>query len=164
MKKNICLLLVCIMFITMAMPAYADETENTIDEWYEMVIQNPDPSLENISSEKEDPISPQTVYIMNVQTRIRNMGSGKVGILCDVYCNQSVKSIVTIFSLQKLSNGSWKTVSSGTTSVSNSARLSKSATVSGVSSGTYRAKTVTKVTDNYGHSETLTGYSGSITF
>lgn len=161
MKKNICLLLACIMLITMTMPTYADGAGNTINEWYEMVIQTPDFSLENISS-GEDLISPQTMYIMNVQTTIRNMGSGKVGILCDVYCNQSVKSIVTIFSLQKLTNGSWKTVSSGTTSVSNSARLSKSATVSGVSSGTYRAKTVTKVTDSNGHAETMTGYSGSI--
>lgn len=159
MKKYFSLLLVCIMLITMSVPAYADETEDISDEWYEMVFRED----EIISSEIGDTITPLTQYIMTVQTTIRNMGSGKVGILCDVYCNQSVKSIVTIFSLQKLSNGSWKTVSSGTTSVSNTARLSKSAIVSGVSSGTYRAKTVTKVTDSTGHSETLTGYSGSIT-
>lgn len=154
MKKIVSLLLACVMMLGMVLPAHA----GTADEWYDMVIEDAEDSLG-----EEEVISPQTEYIMTVDTTISNLGSGKIGILCNVYCNQSVKSIVAVFSLQKLSWGSWKTVSSGTTSVSNTNKLSKSATISGVSSGTYRAKVVAKVTDSNGHAETLTGYSGSIT-
>lgn len=158
MKKYFSLLLGCIMMLMSVVPIHAEEEPNINDEWYEMVFEE-----ENISSGSENIISPQTQYIMGVQTSIQKRSSSQVALHAEVYCNQSVKSIVTIFSLQKLSNGSWKTVSSGTTSVSNTARLSKSAIVSGVSSGTYRAKTTTRVVDSNGYSETLTGYSGSIT-
>lgn len=160
MKKYFSLLLACILILSLSVHVYADEIENTDGEWYEMIFEEDD---SNTSSVEESTIMPRTKYIMTVQTIIQKRSSSQVAIRAEVYCNQSVKSIVTIFSLQKLSNGSWKTVSSGTTSVSNTARLSKSATVSGVSSGTYRAKTSTKVTDANGYSETLTGYSGSIT-
>ena len=55
-------------------------------------------------------------------------------------------------------------VASGTpSSVTNVNRTNRQVTVSGISSGTYRAKSVTRVTDQYGYAESITGYSGYIT-
>lgn len=159
MKKYFYLLLACIITLTFAIPAYAEE-ETSNDEWYEMAFEDDET---DVSPELGDIITPRSRYIMGVQTFIQNKQAGKITLHCDVYCNSSVKSISTTFSLQKLSGGSWKTVSSGVTSVSNVSKLSKTATVSGVSSGTYRAKTVTKVIDSNGYSENATNYSGSIT-
>lgn len=156
MKRYISMLLVCLLCITTVLPVYAEE--DMADEWFEMVEEDFEMSIDNSQI-----IQPYTLYLVNVITYIQNLGSNKVGIHADVYCSESVKTITTTFYLQKLYDGVWKNVSSGVVSASNTNRLSRSATVSGVTSGKYRAKTVTKVTDKYGYSEMMTGYSGSIT-
>lgn len=161
MKKYISIILTLILMITLAMPIYAEE-ESTGDEWYEMQFEEDELTLENIVK-PGDTISPQSLYILGAHTTIKYQGSGKVAILGNVYCSQTVQSITSTFYLQKLSGGSWTSVSSGTTSVSNANKLSKTGTISGVSSGTYRSKIVSKVSHN-GHSEVVTVYSGSITF
>lgn len=159
MRKYFYLLLACIMTLTLSIPVYAED-ENSNKEWYEMIFEDEE---DDLSSEPGNMIAPRSRYIMGVQAFIQYKGSNKISLHGDVFCNTSVRTITATFSLQKLSGGSWKTVSSGTTSVSNSTKLSKSATVSGVSSGTYRTKITAKVTDSNGYSESITGYSGSIT-
>lgn len=156
MKKYFSILLVCLLCITTVLPVYAEE--NTTDEWFEMVEEDFEVSMDG-----SEIVQPYTAYLIDVVTIIQKLSSNKVGIHAEVYCSESVKTITTTFYLQKLYDGVWKNVSSGVVSASNTNRLSKSATISGVTSGKYRAKTVTKVTDKYGYSETMTGYSGSIT-
>lgn len=136
---------------------YATDETNS-DEWYEMVEEDFELSLDNESQQ----IVPYTLYLAGVNTYITKLSSSKIGMYVEVQCAQSVSSISTTFYLQKNYSGTWKNVASGTVSSSNASYMSKSVSVSGVSSGTYRAKTVTCVTDKYGYSESVTGYSGSM--
>lgn len=156
-KKYIILILACLMFLMQVFPVYAEE--NSTDEWYEMVEEEFEPIEEDIES-----IVPYTLYIMDVQTSLAKLSSSKVGLRADVYCTSAVKSITVTFYLQKKSGSTWVNVASGTPSTAtNVSNTAKQVTVSGISSGTYRAKTVTRVTDQYGYSESVTGYSGSLT-
>ena len=155
-KRFIALLLSCILLLC-AFPVYAEE--QNMDEWYEMVEEEFDTVEEDI----ED-IAPYTAYIVDVQTSMAKISSSKLGLRADVFCASTVKSITVTFYLQKYTGSSWKSVSSGTASTStNVSSTTKQMTCTGVSSGTYRAKTITRVIDNYGYAETVTGYSGSMT-
>lgn len=156
-KKGIAFFLVCTLCMLQAFSVYAEE--NNTDEWYEMIEEEFEE--ENITGEFA---MPYTLYIMNVQTSLAKISSSKLGLRADVYCASSVQSITVTFYLQKYTGSSWKSVSSGTASVAtNVSSTVKQMTVSGLSSGTYRAKTETLVRDKYGYAETVTGYSGSLT-
>ena len=155
-KRYLVFLIACVLFLY-AFPVYAEE--NSTEEWYEMIEEEFELEEENIGD-----ISPYTVYIVDVQTSLAKLSSSKLGLRADVYCDSTVQSIVVTFYLQKYNGSSWVNVSSGTASAAtNVSSTAKQATVSGLSSGTYRAKTVTRVTDKYGYAETVTGYSGSLT-
>ena len=160
MKKYISILL-SIMLLALSVPVYAEENG---EESYPMVFEEEGSEIDNLFMEEDTQIMPRSQYIMNVLTQAKYLGSNQVAIHVNVYCNSVVKSITTNFYLQKYTGSGWASVSSGTTSVSNTNKLSKTGTVSGVPSGSYRAKSVTKVTDNYGHVETQTGYSGAFSF
>ena len=160
MKKYLSILL-SIMLLALSIPVYAEENA---EESYPMVFEEEGSEIDNLFLDEGSQIIPRSQYIMTVQTTAKYLGSNQVGIHVDVYCNTVVKSITTNFYLQKFTGSGWVSVSSGTTSVSNSNKLSKTGTVSGVPSGSYRAKSVTKVTDQYGYSETQTGYSGAFSF
>lgn len=157
MKKYLSILL-SIMLLALSIPVYAEENG---EESYSMVFEEEGSEIDNLFVNENTSIIPRSQYIMTVQTQARYLGSNKVAIHVNVYCNSVVKSITTSFYLQKYTSSGWVNVSSGTISVSNSNTLSKTGTVSGVPSGTYRAKSITKVTDKYGYSETQTGYSGA---
>ena len=160
MKKYLSILL-SIMLLALSIPVYAEDNS---EESYPMVFEEEGSEIDNLFLEENPLIMPRSQYIMTVQTQARYLGSNQVAIHVNVYCNSVVKSITTNFYLQKYTGSGWVSVSSGTTSVSNSNKLSKTGTVSGVPSGSYRAKSVTKVTDKYGYSETQTGYSGAFSF
>lgn len=158
MKKNrkiICLFLISLIFVMQIIPVYAEQTET---EWYEMVEE----SFET-SNEDELGIVPYTAYIVDVVTSIAKISSGKVGLRADVLCSSTMSQVTLTFYLQKKSGSTWVNVSQGVTTSSNVSHVIKQMTVSGVSSGSYRAKVVAKVTDKYGFSESLTGFSGAIT-
>lgn len=127
------------------------------NEWYELIEE--DFETDVIGSTD---VTPYTAYLVNVATSIAKISSTKVGMRADVYCSSTVKTITIVFSLQKLSGSTWKTVGTSTVSASNVNSTHKSVTASNVAAGTYRAKASVMVTDNYGYSETLNGYSGSI--
>lgn len=160
MKKYFCVLL-SIMLLALSIPVYAEE--NT-EESYPMIFEVEGSEIDSLFEDEEPQVMPRSKYISGVQTQAKYLGSNQVAIHVNVYCSAVVKSITTIFYLQKYTSSGWVNVSSGTISVSNSNKLSKTGTVSGVPSGTYRAKSSTKVTDSYGHSETLVGYSGAFSF
>lgn len=160
MKKYLCIL-ISFMLLTLSIPVYAEE--NT-EEYYPMVFEEEGSEIDNLFVDEGSHVNPRSQYIMTVVTTAKYLGSNKVAIHVDAYCNSVVKSITTIFYLQKYTGSGWVNVSSGTISVSNSNKLSKTGTVSGVPSGTYRAKSVTRVTDNYGYVETQNGYSGAFSF
>lgn len=156
-RKYIIFLISCLLLVMQTISVYAEENSST--EWYEMVEEEFDSSDESI-----DGIMPYTQYIVDVQTTIAKISSSKVGLRADVYCDSTVNSISVTFYLQKKSGSSWVNVASGTpSSATNVSSTAKQVTVSGISSGTYRAKSVTRVVDKYGYSESVTGYSGSIT-
>lgn len=157
MKKYLSILL-SIMLLALSIPVYAEEDG---EESYPMVFEEEGSEIDNLFIDETPLIMPRSQYIMTVQTQARYLGSNQVAIHVNVYCNSVVKTITTAFYLQKNTSSGWKNVSTGTVSVSNSNKLSKTGTVSGVPSGTYRAKSITKVTDKYGYSETQTGYSGA---
>lgn len=146
----------CALLFAQVFSVHAEEVST---EWYEMVEED----FETVENNLDDLVMPYTQYIMNVQTSIAKLSSSKVGLRADVYCASTVQSITVTFYLQKKSGSTWVNVSSGTSSAStNVASAAKQATVSGVSSGTYRAKSVTTVRDKNGYSESVTCYSGSI--
>lgn len=157
-KKNIILTLVCVLSLLQVLPVYAEDNSDT--EWYEMIEEE----FEIVDDAADNIVAPYTLYIVNVQTSLLKISSSKLGLRADVYCASKVQSITVTFYLQKYNGSSWVNVSSGTASAAtNVSSTAKQATVSGLSSGTYRAKTVTRVTDQYGYSESVTGYSGSLT-
>lgn len=160
MKKYFCLLL-SIMLLALSIPVYAEENS---EESYPMTFEEEGSEIDNLFENQEPQIVPRSKYISTVQTIAKYLGSNKVAIRVDAYCNSVVSSITTAFYLQKHTSSGWVNVSSGTTSVYNSNKLSKTGTVTGVPSGTYRAKSITRVMDSYGYAETLTGYSGAFSF
>jgi ABC-type transporter MlaC component len=155
-KKCIAMILTCVLVFAQLVSVSAAEDNQS--EWYEMVDEQFELDGEYVTS-----ISPYSQYIMDVQTILLKKSSSKFGIRADVYCAAVVKTIHITFYLQKLSNGSWKNVASSTTSVSGVSSTGRSITVSGLSSGTYRAKATAVVTDYVGYSESLTSYTGSLT-
>lgn len=157
-KKYISFILIITIFLLSIIPVSAEENDDS--EWYEMTEEE----FDGANAGEGDFAVPYTLYIMNVASSIAKLSSSKVGLRADVYCTSTVQSITVTFYLQKYTGSSWKTVSSGTASAAtNVSSTVKQMTVSGLSSGTYRAKTETLVRDKYGYAETVTGYSGSLT-
>lgn len=156
MRKIMGMLMTALMVMTVALPVQAEEIQQT--EHFEMVEEVVEDSIQD-----EVLVQPYTKYLGNVHTTIKKASATQILLRADVYCSETVSKIETIFYLQKNYSGTWKTVSTGSASTTNASSMSKGMSVSGVSSGTYRAKTVTRVTDKYGYSESLTGYSSSIT-
>lgn len=158
LKKRMIIVLTSILLLLQVFPVYAEDNSDT--EWYEMVEEEFNVAEDNI----DDLATPYTLYIMNVQTSLAKLSSSKLGLRADVYCTSTVQSITVTFYLQKYNGSTWVNVSSGTPSpTTNVSSTAKQATVSGLSSGTYRAKSITRVVDKYGYAETVTGYSGSLT-
>ena len=156
MRKSILLLLLCVILCLSGVSVYAGEQS---EDMYHSVEEEFD-----VQDKQESilDIAPYTKYLIDVQTTIAKLDAGKVGIRAHVYCNKVVKSVNIKFYLQKKSGSSWNTVATGSASASNVSDVAKSVSTTGVSSGTYRGKAVAVVTDQYGYSESLTSYTGSI--
>ncbi|NCB93075.1 MAG: hypothetical protein EOM40_11040 [Clostridia bacterium] len=154
-KRYVAIILTMAILFVQVIPVSAGETSKT--EWYEMVEEEFDVGEEYTTS-----AVPYTQYLVDVMTTLAKQSSSKVGIRADVYCSTVVKSISIKFYLQKLSGGNWVTVATGNASVSGVSSTGRSVTVSGLSSGTYRAKAKATVTDKYGYSESLTSITGSL--
>lgn len=154
-KKTLAIILVITMLFTQTVLVCAEETGT--NEWYELVEED----FEMVN-EPEQPVSPYSLYLMNVITSIIKLDSNKVGMRAQVFCAAEMKQITITFKLQKLSGTSWNTVGTTTVYAYNTSSTAKSVTASNLSQGTYRTKASVKVTAPDGFSETLTGYSGSI--
>ncbi|MGN0263582.1 MAG: hypothetical protein ACI4DX_04215 [Oliverpabstia sp.] len=154
-KSIIAIVLLVVVLIMQTLPIYASEGYQ--EEWYELVEE--DFEFECMDNSE---VTPYTMYLVNVVTSILKISSNKIGMRADIYCSATVKSINVVFSLQKLSGSTWKTVGTASASASNVSSTYKSVTASNVASGTYRVRATVKATDYNGYSETLTGYSGSI--
>ena len=85
-----------------------------------------------------------------------------MGIRAETVCIDTVKSITVTYTLQKYVNNKWTNVASKKATAYDTYGTTKSYTISGLGSGSYRAKASALVTDYSGYSETLTGYSSSI--
>lgn len=154
-KKSMTFIMLIVLTVCQIVPVYAGDENAT--EWYEMIEENYE------AVDEYDGIMPYTLYIMNVQTSLKKLSSSQLGLRADVYCTTAMKTIKITFYLQKSTGSSWKDVSSGVASASNVKTTAKQMTVSGLPSGTYRAKTVTMIIANNGYTESLTSYSGSLT-
>ena len=155
MKKYIALILSCMLLVAQCSLVSANETEQ-----YEMVEMNND-DIFTTSSQEE--VAPCLLYIANIYTSIIKISSNQVGIRAETVCSETVKSITVTYTLQKWNGSQWVRVASKTASASNVAQTVKSYTITGVSSGKYRTKATASVTGYNGYTESLTGYSGSIT-
>lgn len=155
LKKCMMLILSCMLLVAQVIPAYAENRNTT--EWYEMVEEDFE-----VSEIGESEIMPYTLYLIDVITTLKKLDTNKLGIRADVFCASEVKTVSITFVLQKKSGSSWIDVASKPVTVYNVSRTGKSVTVSGVSSGTYRGKAIVRVTDKYGYTESLTGYSGQL--
>ena len=155
MKKYIALILSCTLVVAQCSLVLASETEQ-----YEMVEMNND-DIFTTSSQGE--VAPCLLYIANIYTSIIKISSNQVGIRAETVCSETVKSISVTYTLQKWNGSQWVRVASKTASASNVAQTVKSYTISGLSSGKYRTKAIASVTGYSGYTESLTGYSGSIT-
>ena len=159
MKKYIAILLSGILMLAQATIIFAADQENE-QQQYQMVEEQdwvPDSSLNDIE------ISPYTLYLADVVTSIVKVSATQVSIRAQAICGEKVKSITVIYILQKWNGSKWVDVASKTATAYDVTGTSKSYTITGVSSGTYRTKASALVTGYTGYAETLTGYSASIT-
>lgn len=155
MKKYIALILGCMLLVMQCSVAFAEETEH-----YEMIETENDDAFTTYS---ESEVAPCLLYIANVYTSIVKVSSSQISIRAETVCSETVQSITVVYSLQKWNGSKWVDVASKTATAYNVPQTSKSYTISGVSSGRYRTKANALVTGYTGYSETLIGYSGSIT-
>ncbi len=155
MKKYIALVLSCLLLVLQCNLVFAEETEQ-----YEMVEMENDDIFTTTS---QGEVAPCLMYIANIYTSVLKISSNQVGIRAETVCSENVKIITVTYVLQKWNGSKWVDVASKTASAYNTAQAVKSYTITGVSSGRYRTKAIASVTGYNGYSETLTGYSGSIT-
>ena len=155
-RKIVALILAMVMLFVQAVSVYAEESETT--EWYELVEEDFEMDTESIQ-----PVSPYSLYLMNVISSIVKLDSNKVGMRAEVHCAAVMSKITITFKLQKLSGTSWNDVGSTVVYATNTSSTAKSVTASNLSRGTYRTKATVKVTaSNSSYSESVTGYSASI--
>lgn len=132
-------------------------------EWYnltEIEIEDQEMTLEEKSGELE--ITPYTRYIMGASVSVRRPSDGVIWMRSEVYCNETMSKITTVFTLQKKVGSSWVNVGKGTVSVSNDNSMYKSMEATGVSSGTYRCIADTQVVSKTGYTESVSVTSGQI--
>ena len=154
-KKILALILAMMMLFTQIVPVCAEETNS--DEWYELVEEDFE-----LTTEQGQSITPYSLYLMNVITSIAKVNSSKVSMRAEVHCADVMSKITITFYLQKLSGSTWKDVGTTTVYAYNTSSTAKSVTASNLSSGTYRTKATVVVTASSGYSESVNGYSGSI--
>lgn len=155
MKKYIALVLSCVLMVFQCSMVFAGEPEQ-----YEMVEMEND---DMFTTSFEGEVTPYLLYIANIYTSVLKVSSTQVGIRAETVCSETVRSITVTYTLQKWTGSKWADVASKTATAYNVAQTVKSYTISGLASGRYRTKASALVTGNTGYSETLTGYSGSIT-
>lgn len=158
MKKFLAILLSSILILTQGVMTFAAE-ESESEQTYEMVETN-DWIPEEISS--NGIVEPYTLYIADIITSIVKVSATQVSIRAQTVCSQTVKSIKVTYILQKWNGSKWVDVASQTATAYDTATAHKSYTISGLGSGSYRCKASATVTGYNGYSESLAGYSSSI--
>ena len=157
MKKYIAMLLSCILIMSQGTIIFAGENDDT-EVQYEMV----EISDENMPIGEGMDVVPLTLYLSNVYTSIVKLSSTKVSIRAQAVCAQTVKSIKVTYILQKWNGSKWVDVASATSTSYDVSNTHKSYSISGLSPGKYRCKANALATGYNGYSESLTGYSSSI--
>lgn len=130
-------------------------------EWYELheVIDN---SETEMTLEEDFEVMPNSRYILGAKVIVKRPSSDVIMMRSEVYCTETMKTISTVFTLQKKVGNSWVNVGQGTVSTSNSNSMYKSMEATGVSAGTYRCVADTRVTSKTGYSESVSVTSGEI--
>ncbi len=157
MKKYFALLLSCIILLSQGMVTFAEE--NNLNENYKWVDVT---ETEWIENNNDTEISPCLLYIANVITSIVKVDSSTVSIQAETVCVEKMKSITVTYTLQKWNGSKWVDAGSQTATAYDVSVARKTYRVSNVSTGRYRCKASALATGYNGYSETLTGYSGSI--
>lgn len=157
MKKYIAIILNCVLLLSQGTMIFAAE-DNNIDIQYEMTeIEDDSMPIGNGFD-----VAPVTLYLANVYTSIVKINSSQVSIRAQAVCAQTVKSIKVVYVLQKWNGSKWIDAASATATAYDVSSTHKSYSITGLSTGTYRCKASAQATGYNGYSETLTGYSGSI--
>ena len=157
MKKYIAMLLSCILILSQGTLIFAEEN-NVSEEKYEMIEINDQsvPIGDGIG------VVPLTLYLANVYTYIVKVSSTQVSIRAQAVCAETVKSIKVTYILQKWNGSKWRDVASATSTSYDVSETHKSYSIPNLSSGKYRCKATALATGYNGYSESLTGYSSSI--
>ena len=158
MKKYIAMLLSCILIMSQGTIIFAEEKDNP-EMQYEMV----EIDDENMPMGEGVDVAPLTLYLSNVYTSIVKVSSTQVSIRAQAVCAQTVKSIKVTYILQKWNGSKWVDVASATSTSYDVSNTHKSYAISSLSSGQYRCKANAQATGYNGYSESLIGYSSSIT-
>ena len=158
MKKFLVILLSGILMLSQGITIFAAENTASAVQ-YEMVETN-DWVPEEISGDVA--VAPYTLYIADIITSIVKVSATQVSIRAQTVCSQKVKSIRVTYILQKWNGSKWVDVASQTATEYDTATAHKSYTISGLGSGSYRCKASSMATGYNGYSESLAGYSGSI--
>lgn len=159
MKKKKLLFPIIMMIILLmgqTLNVWAAETE-----WYDLQEITENSDAEKIS-EEELSITPYSRYIMGAKVIVKRPSSDVIMMRSEVYCTETMKTITTVFTLQKKVGNSWVNVGQGTVSTSNSNSMYKSMEATGVSAGTYRCVADTRVTSKSGYTESVSITSNQI--
>lgn len=151
-KKYLAIVLSVLVLIIQVAPVYAHENEVT--GCYEPAGED----FENNNELDKD----LALYITTPICTIEKANSSTIRIHLRCNLSKVVEKVSITLRVEKLSGSSWVTVRSLTSSESNVSSIDKNWTITGLSSGTYRAKISVVITSN-GTSETFTYQSGNIT-
>lgn len=158
MRKYIAIVLSALLLVSQGTMIFA--ADDITNENYEMVEIEDDAMLNGTGVSE---ISPYTLYLADVITSIVKVSSSQVSIRAQAICSQKVQSITVIYTLQKWNGSKWADVASRTATAYDAYSAHKTYSITGLGSGSYRCKASAKATGYNGYSETLTGYSASIT-
>lgn len=158
MKKKIIL---PIMFLVITLFAHTLCVSGEELEWYDLQEVIDDSEVEWTSDENTS-IVPYARYILGAKVILRQPSSDVIMMRSEVYCTETMRSIKTVFTLQKKVGNSWINVGQGTVSTSNDNSMYKSMQATGVSSGTYRCIADTQVVSRTGYAESVSVISAEI--
>ena len=158
MRKFLAVFLGGILILAQGVMTFASSDVDT-KEQYEMV-ENTEWVPTDVDNNAS--VSPCTLYIADIYTSIVKVSSTQVSIQAQTICSETVKSIKVTYILQKWNGSKWVDIASKTVTTYDVSSAHKSYTISGLGTGRYRCKASAMATGYSGYSETLAGYSSSI--
>lgn len=155
-KLTFPIIMMIVLLLGQTLNVWGAETE-----WYDLQEITDNSEIEMIF-EEESSITPYSRYILGAKVIVKRPSSDVIMMRSEVYCTETMKTISTVFTLQKKVGNRWVNVGQGTVSTSNSNSMYKSMEATGVSAGTYRCVADTRITSKSGYTESVSVTSDQI--